>query len=98
MAEWERSAVMALWIRVPTLLVSLFGPGGMSERSFCIFQRWRRIHVRLPLACQVAYERFAFCTVPQTDLKHYNPESSLGYAWSPGLSTQAALDASPKSD
>ena len=29
----------------------------MSERSFCTFQR---IHVRLTLASQVAYERFSF--------------------------------------
>ena len=33
---------------------------GGNERSFCIF---RRIHVRLPLACQVAYECFSFTPV-----------------------------------
>ena len=61
-------------------------PSGMSERSFCIF---RRIHVRLPLASQIAYECFPFTAVPQTDLKHFqvNLESSLGYAWLTGKST-----------
>ena len=47
----------------------------MSERSFCIF--WR-IHVRLKLASQVAYERISLTAVPQTDLKQFNLESSLG--------------------
>ena len=53
-------------------------PSGMSERSFSIF---RRIHVRLPLASQIAYECFPFTAVPPTDLKHFNLESSLGSAW-----------------
>ena len=70
-------------------------PSGMSEQSFCIF---RRIHVRLPLASQIAYECFPFTPVPQTDLKHFNLESSLGYAWLTGKSTPTGLDASPEAE
>ena len=65
----------------------------MKERSFSIF---RRIHVRLTLASQVAYECFSFTAVPQTDLKHFNLESSLGYASLTGQLTQTGLDASPE--
>ena len=50
----------------------------------------------LPLASQVAYECFFFTAVPQTDLKHFNLESSLGNAWWPGQSTQTGLDAFPE--
>ena len=55
MAEWEYSTVVTVWISVSfTGLVLIFIiASGMSERSFCIF---RRIHLRLPLASQVAYE------------------------------------------
>ena len=66
---------------------------GMSERSFCIF---RRIHVRLPLASQITYEYFPFTAVPQTDLKHFNLESSLGNAWLTGKSTPTGLDTLPE--
>ena len=65
----------------------------MSEHSFCIF---RRIHVRLTWASQVAYECFSFTAVPQTDLKYFNLESSLGSAWLTGKSTPTGLDASPE--
>ena len=65
----------------------------MSELFFGIF---RRIHVQLTLASQVAYERFSFTAVPQTDLKHFNLESSIGYAWLTGQLTQKGLDASPE--
>ena len=43
--------------------------------------------MRLTLASQVAYERFSFTAVPQTDLKHFDLESSLGKAWLPGKSS-----------
>ena len=68
---------------------------GMSERSSCIF---RRIHVLLLWASQVAYECFSFTAVPQTDLKYFNLEtkSSLGSAWLTGKSTPTGLDASPE--
>ena len=64
----------------------------MGELSFCIF---RRIHARLPLACQVAYAFFSFTPVPQTDLKHFNPESSLGRAWMDGTISLRGLDGLP---
>ena len=37
------------------------------------------------LTSQVAYECFSFTAVPQTDLKHFNLESSLGFPWLPQL-------------
>ena len=67
----------------------------MSERSFCIF---RGIHVRLTWASQVAYECFSFTAVPQTDLKYFNLESSLGNAWLTSKSTPTGLDALPEAD
>ena len=77
-----------------TWFVSIFIiASGMSERSFCIF---RRIHVRVTWASQVAYECFSFTAVPQTDLKHFNLQSSLGYAWLPGQLTQTGLGTSPE--
>ena len=54
--------------------------------------------MRLPLASQIAYECFPFTAVPQTDLKHFNLESSLGYAWLTGKSTPTGLDASPEAE
>ena len=45
---------------------------------------------------QIAYECFPFTAVPQTDLKHFNLESSLGSAWLNGKSTPTGLDASPE--
>ena len=67
----------------------------MSERSFCIF---RRTHVRLTWASQVAYECFSFTAVPQTDLKYFTPESSLGNAWLTGKSTPTGLDTLPEAE
>ena len=63
----------------------------MSERSFCIF---RRIHLLLPLAWQVAYECFSFTPVPQTDLlvKHFNLELLLSRPWLPGKLSLGGLD------
>ena len=52
--------------------------------------------MRLTWASQVAYECFSLTAVPQTDLKHFNLESLLGYAWLPGKLTQTGLDASPE--
>ena len=57
------------------LVVWIFiASSGMRKRSFCIF---RRIHVRLTLASQVAYERFSFTALPQTDLKHLTSSHPL---------------------
>ena len=67
-------------------------PSGMCKRPFCIF---RRTHVRLPLACQVAYKCFSFTPVPQTDLKHFNLDSSLGKPWLPGKLSLRGLDCLP---
>ena len=93
MAKWERSAVVIVWFRVRILLVWLVWifaiPSGVRERSFCIF---RRIHVWLPLACQVSYESFSFTPVPGTDLKHFSLESSLGRPWLPGKLSLGGLD------
>ena len=50
---------------------------GKSKQFFCIF---RRIYVQLPLACQVVYEWFSFAPLPQTYLKYFYLESSLGKA------------------
>ena len=67
-------------------------PSGISERFFCMF---RRIHVRLPLACQVAFECFSFAPVPQTDLKHFNLTSlSLSFSLSLSLSPSSFLSLS----
>ena len=65
----------------------------MSQLSFCNFLR---IDVRLTLARQVTYDCFSFTAVPQKDFKHFNLESSLGYAWLPDQSMQTDLDASPE--
>ena len=43
-----------------------------------------------------AYECFSFTTVPQTDLKHFNLQSSLGYAWLTGQLMQTGLDTFPE--
>ena len=45
---------------------------------------------------QIAYECFPFTAVPQTDLKHFKLESSLGSAWLTGKSTPTGLDAFPE--
>ena len=55
MAELECSAVVTEWFDCGIRFFII--ASGMSERSFCIF---RRIHVRLTWASQVAYECFFF--------------------------------------
>ena len=92
MAEWKRSAVDQSSNPVGLTLWFVTISSGMSELVFYIF---RRIHVRLPSACQVADERFTFTPVPQTDLKHFNPESSLGRPWLPGRLSLGGLDCLP---
>ena len=52
--------------------------------------------MRLPLACQVAYECFSFTPVPQTGLKRFNLESSLDKAWLDGKLSLGGLDGLPE--
>ena len=51
--------------------------------------------MRQPLDCQVAYECLSFTPVPQTDLKHFDFESSLGRPWLPGKLSLGGLDGLP---
>ena len=51
---------------------------------------------RLPLACQVANE-FSFTPVPQADLKHFIPKSSLNIPRLPGRLTLGGIDCLPNS-
>ena len=100
--RWDNqlSSLLRGTLEVPCLNKSIqenipIGHCGMSERSFCIF---RRIHVRLTWASQVAYECSSFTAVPQTDLKYFNLESSLGSACLTGKSTPTGLDAFPEAE
>ena len=70
---------------------------GSFSSEFCtIFESEPALKWRLQLACQVACEFFYFTHVPQTDSKHFNPESSLGRPWLPGKLSLGGLDCLPE--
>ena len=83
-------------LRSCTDLITFESELNIQDALSYLVQFCRRIHVPLTWASQVAYECFSFTTVPQTDLKHFNLDSSLGYAWLPGGSTPTGLDTSPE--
>ena len=102
MVKWKRSAVVTVWIRFRTLVISLDWFKFLLllvAWASCLFASSERYMCDWQLASQVAYECFSFTAVPQTDLRHFNLESSLGSPWSPDgpdRSTQTSLDTRPQ--